>query len=196
LENGNASWKKPIRFAGNERTAEGSAGKHGSDLSDSVERYGMRRRENQTQGNEVWNVSKARKGRLDGAMIVAESRFSSPVPALNRRPRPLLKCWCRRPGLDRRGQALRRSREFCAGGLPGVQRPPGRGRCFFPRFALPAKYSLVQALLLRAEGDYFQMLPPCSFPSHRSDGMQSVFVNTLADMSTHSPVRRQQQEGI
>lgn len=33
------------------------------------------------------------KRTLDGTMIIAESRFSSPIPALSRRPHPLLKCW-------------------------------------------------------------------------------------------------------
>ena len=155
----------------------------------------MRRHENQMRGNEVWNVSKARKGRSGGIMIIAESRLPSQIPALNRRPHLPLKYWCLRPGLDRWGQVPQRSREFCAGGLPGAQRPPGRGRYFFLRFALPLKYSLVWALLLRTERDYFQMLPPCSPPPHRSDGMQSVS-GKPTEIGVHPRAYRQRPEGI
>ena len=143
---------------------------------------------------EAGNVLRARKGSL--AWLTTGFFFRTRFSALNRLPHPLLKYWCPRPGSDDWGEALRRSREFYAGGLPCVQPPPGRGRYFFLRFALPVKYSLVQALPPRAEREYFQMLPPCSPPPHRFDWMQSVLVNPPADTSTHSLACRQQQEGI
>jgi hypothetical protein len=117
--------------AGNERTAEGS----GRKVEERAVRFrgavGGRRHENQTQGNEVWNVSKARKGRSGGTMIIAESRLPSPVPALNRRPPPPLKCWCRRLGWGGWGQVPQRSGEFYAGGLSDAQYPADRERYFF-----------------------------------------------------------------
>lgn len=151
----------------------------------------MRRDKKPDAGERGVERLESEKRALDGTMIIAESRFSSPIPALSRRPHPLLKCWCRRPGSGDWGKAPGRSREFCAGGLPGVPHPPGRGRYFFLRSVLSAMYSLVWALLLRAERNYFRILPPGSPPPHRFDGMQSVFVNPPADMSTHSPARRQ-----
>jgi hypothetical protein len=57
------------------------------------------------------------------------------------------------------------------------------------------KHSLVRALLLRSERDYFQMLPPCSPPPHCSDGMQSAS-GKRTERGVHPLAYRQRPEGI